>query len=174
MIMKTGKWPKITLVMILLSLCCGFTAASQNTSAYLLPEETLKLLSRSSTKPIDELITTAYPQEELIEYLGLERPNFCACSFHLEEAYPPECVRTFADSATYCVYKLQEGGLVFVFLDEIDLYVDYVFVVKKCLTRDDFRWIQEGSTLADVESVDPGAKLTLSIHPDYLYIGGND
>ena len=69
MIMKTGKWLKTTLVMILLSLCCGFTAASQNTSAYLLPEETLKLLSRSSTKPIDELITTAYPQEELIEYL---------------------------------------------------------------------------------------------------------
>lgn len=123
--------------------------------------ETSEILSHSSEESLDKLITTAYPQEELIRFLSyFESDNFNTVLDHLDEHYPVECLRNFDDSLTYCIYKLQEGGLLYVFFHGTSLkFADYVFVVKEPLTQDSFRKIKKGSNLADVEAVDPGTKL---------------
>lgn len=123
--------------------------------------ETSEVLSHSSVESLDKLITTAYPQEELIRFLSyFESDNFNTMLDHLNEHYPVECLRNFDDSLTYCIYKLQEGGLLYVFFHGTSLkFADYVFVVKEPLTQDSFRRIKKGSNLTDVEAVDPGTKL---------------
>lgn len=133
--------------------------------------ETSEVLSHSSVESLDKLITTSYPQKELISYIHfLSSENVNTMLIHLNEEYPVECLRTFDDSLPYCIYKLQEGGLLYVFFHGTPLkFTDYVFVVKEPLTQDSFRKIKKGSTLAEVEAVDPGTKLIHSIKKEQPY-----
>lgn len=142
----------------------GDTEQSRNTE---------KILQKASKKSLDRLIKTSYPQKELIaslSYLGTD--NFNTSLHWLNNNYPVECIRTPQGFLTYCVYKLEEGGLLFVFFHGEELKsADYIFVVKEPLAKENFDGIQKGMTLADVEAVDPGTKLVNAIYTEYLTMG---
>lgn len=135
--------------------------------------DTEEILQKASKKSLDRLIKTSYPQKELIaslSYLGTD--NFNTSLHWLNNNYPVECIRTPQGFLTYCVYKLEEGGLLFVFFHGEELKsADYIFVVKEPLAKENFDGIQKGMTLADVEAVDPGTKLVNAIYTEYLTMG---
>ena len=143
--------------------------------------DTQQALEKSSTQNADKLITKSYPQAELISFLSYRgSDNFNTQLYSLNNKFPIECIRTFDNAVTYCVYKLKEGGLLYVYFDgflsydsdyanqETLRFANYVFVVKKPLKQEDFKNIKKGSSLEDVEMIDPGTKLINSIQKEYL------
>ncbi|MEG0570123.1 MAG: hypothetical protein RR497_00580 [Oscillospiraceae bacterium] len=131
---------------------------------------TASILERSSRKSYKRLIKKSYHQKELISnlsYFGAD--NFNTMLDEINEKYPVECIRTFDDSLTYCIYKLKEGGLLYVFFhSDILKFADYVFVVKDTLYKKDFDKLRSGDSISEVESIDKGTKLINSIYTEYL------
>lgn len=133
-------------------------------------KQTKEILNKSSKKNLETLITHSYPQKSIIETVNfLCSDNMSTLLNTLNEKYPVECLRTFQNSLDYVIYRLDEGGYLYVFFHGTSLkFADCIFVVKKPLQKEDFSEIKEGSTLADVENIDPGVKLIHSISSYYL------
>ena len=154
-------------------LCCVVLFAQTALSAAAKEEKTEQsvkteeILQRSSTKSMKELITAAYPQDELVgdvAFGGAE--NFRTMLDWLDEQYPMECIRTLENSSlTYCVYRLREGGYFYIFFYGDSLkFTHCAFVAKESLVKSDFIGIRPGNTLLDVERVDSGAELYNLLH----------
>ena len=156
----------LTLLFCSIFLCTGGAMAVDDRIA-----EMEEILGRSSTDSLENLITTAYPQEELISYVDYGgSDNFNTMLYYLNTKYPVECIRDFDNaSLPYCVYRLQEGGYLFIFFHGYELkFADYMFVVKESLTQRDFRHIRPGDSLADVEKMDTGTALYNRLHPEQI------
>ena len=128
-----------------------------------------EILPRNSTKPVDELIKTTYPQEELFSetFVNNVLVNFIRDTYLLEidRCFPAECIRSFDnDSSVYVVYKSKEGSYVYIFFHKIEVGsayfypIQWLFVVKKPLTKERFNSVKNGDTLETIETVDPGLK----------------
>lgn len=134
--------------------------------------KTKEILRRASTEELDGLIQHAYPQEGLIgKVIFGETDNFNTLLCYIDGQYPAECIRTFEDgSLAYCVYKLEEGGRLFIFFyGEGLLFADCAFVVKEPLSKSRFDSVKAGQTLKDVEKLDKGFALYNSVHPEQTY-----
>ena len=135
-----------------------------------------EIWNKHTTHGLDGLITKSYPQADLIDQIRYwYGPNFVTLMQQLDQMYPFECFRTFENTLPYCIYKLDEGGLLFVFLSpggaenyKDNKFVEYIFAVKEPLTKESFAGIKVGMSLADVESIDAGTKLINSINSGYL------
>ena len=133
--------------------------------------ESKAVWSRSSDKSIDSLITTSYSEKDLIEYLNyFGSDNANTMMNVLDTKFPIECLRTPKDTLAYCVYKVKEGGLLYIFFhgDGNLKFADYAFLSKKLLLKDDFNGIKVGDSLATVEAIDEGTKIINSIKYDYF------
>ena len=158
------------------------TADSLSTSSIITNSQMIKtkqILDKSSTEDYKKLIQKSYSEQELIDLLSYcETDNFNTMLYYLNDFFPIECIRSFTESCTYCIYKLKEGGLLYVFFHgdytgdpqkrETLLFTNYIFVVKESLTKNDFKKIKVGSRLKDVEAVDSGTKTINSINNQYL------
>lgn len=125
-----------------------------------------EIYQKSSSDSLDKLIKNSYPQKELlnaIDFGGTDNTNTHLDRLH--EKFPVEALRTFDDgSLIYCVYKLKEGGFLYVFFhnygdsdDEKALrFANHVFIVKDSLTKNSFDSIKPGKSLADIEKIDTG------------------
>ena len=119
-------------------------------------------------------ICNSFSQEELISQIRFMCPfNVATKYYQLKKFYPIEYIHipNSDNSAGYCIYKLSEGGKLFVFFDDNPeglYFVTNIFIVKDLLTRDDFNKLQSGMTLEDVEKIDSGTKVLNSINNDYL------
>lgn len=128
-------------------------------------KKTKEILKKSSKEKLNNLIKNTYSQKDLlskISFGGTDNTN--TMLDWLDEEFPIECIRTFDDdSLVYVVYKLTEGGFLFIFLHDYDAnstkYANYGFIVKEPLTKHDFDSIKSGSTLIDVEKIDVSPKL---------------
>ena len=131
-----------------------------------------KVLDKNNQKPLNEIITTAYPQNELLRSLDFfSSDNFNTMIQELDKKYPIECLRLFDDmSLPYCVYKLKESGYAFLFFhgDQL-LFLDFVFVVKEPLSKTNFDVITQGDTMSKVYEVDNGLKVLNEAIPGYLH-----
>lgn len=132
--------------------------------------QTQEIMERSSTQALHPTIRNAYSQQDLLSMLYYNGSyNFNTQLQNLDAEFPVECLRTFEDAATYCIYRLKEGGYLYVYFDntydgappyEPTLkFAQYVFVVKKKLTRSAFSHIKPGTSIAEVEEIDPGRKI---------------
>ncbi|MDR1564569.1 MAG: hypothetical protein LBS74_06395, partial [Oscillospiraceae bacterium] len=80
-------------------------------------------------------------------------------------------LRTFDNSMSYCVYKLNDGGACYVFFhgEPTFAFADYLFIVKKPLKKSDFLDLKVGDTISKVETIDEGMQAINSIQTDYLF-----
>lgn len=150
------------------------SSSGESTMSEIPPNEELlqtqEILERSSTQERNPSIRNAYAQQELLSMLYYNgSDNFNTQLQDLDAKFPVECIRTFEDTATYCIYRLKEGGYLYVYFDsqydgtppyEPTLkFARYVFVVKKRLTRSDFSHIKPGTPITEIEKTDPGRKI---------------
>ena len=158
--------------LLALLVCCTVLLGSMGVaadSADVYPDETQILIDHSSTKDMDDMITASYPQEILLKHISFGNTvNTDTTVSWLNNLFPIECSRTFEDdSLPYCIYKLQEGGYLYIFFYGIgatNRYASCAFVVKEALKKSDFNRIRPGKTLKDVERIDSGAKLYNLLH----------
>ncbi len=138
--------------------------------------QTQEILEKSSMQDLHPLINHAYSQQDLLSMLYYNgSDNFNTQLQNLNAKFPVECIRTFEDAATYCIYRLKEGGYLYVYFDShydgappydpTLKFARYVFVVKKKLTRSNFSHIKPGTPISEVEEIDPGRKLINEISP---------
>ena len=133
--------------------------------------ETNDIISRGSEKQMNQLITTSYSREELIEFIDYyQADNFTTTMDALDKKFPIQCVRTFPDSMPYSIYKLKDGGLIYIFYRSgYGLFLtEYVFCVNELMKKEDFDKVEIGDSLSSVESIDEGTKIIDSIKSDYL------
>ena len=132
--------------------------------------KTEQILALQSIGSVAPLITTAYSQEELLRdvFFG-GTDNFNTMLNYIAEKFPLECIRTFEKdgSLPYCIYKLREGGRLYIFFHGGGLwFADSVFIIKEPLSQNDFKKITPGKSLADVLKIDEGARLYNEAHPE--------
>ncbi len=135
---------------------------SQEISENPLTTATQAVLDKSSKKAYKYLITKSYETNQLISYICYRYSgNFDTMLHHLDEKFPVQCIRKFDDSLTYCVYKLEEGGLLFIYFHGNDdiAFANYAFVRKKVLYKKDFEKLNIGDSALDVEAIDSDAML---------------
>ncbi|GHV09523.1 hypothetical protein FACS1894217_13970 [Clostridia bacterium] len=126
-----------------------------------------EIYKQASTQSIASLITKTYSETELLKswhFGGYD--DVVTQLWFLAKNYSVECFRLFSGiSLPYAVFELEEGGYLFAFFHKGNS-CDYAFVVKKPLTRKDFKSIKKGMTARDVEAVDPGFKT----YNEYAYL----
>jgi hypothetical protein len=119
-------------------------------------------LGKESLLPYDELISMSYPEWGFYEHgipyqLYIPAASYQITPYGLQEfGYAVECLRRTGDTTAYCMFKTDEGGLVYCFLSKeySSWLVHHAVYVKNALTKDAFAGIGVGSSLRDVSEVD--------------------
>jgi hypothetical protein len=120
-------------------------------------------LEKDNRQPYDTLISASYPEQKFFENSIINWFFFLTAgfqqSFYLmqeEYGYTVECLRRTDDTSAYCIFKTDEGGLVYCFFKEeySSWYLHNAVYVKNALTKDAFTNIGVGSSLRDVSNVD--------------------
>ena len=128
------------------------------------------ILEKASDKNHFLLFDKSYSQYDLLNdlFYGIN-VNINKLMIKLNEQFPIQCLRTFDETLPYCVYKLKEGGKLFVFFDGIGVYdASNVFVIKDKLSKADFEKLTVENTLADVENIDKGVTVVNSTMNKHL------
>jgi hypothetical protein len=124
--------------------------------------QTEEIMRRQSDAKADKLIKSAYSLKDLLDklYFNAETDNVNTMLNNYNEKVPVECLRTFKDgSLPYCIYKIKEGGYLYIFFHGTSLkFANLGFVVKKPLSKTDFSRIKNGDALEKVEDLDEGIK----------------
>ncbi len=119
-----------------------------------------QIVGLHSTEKVAQLITKSVLQEEMMKFVYFGgSDNFNIMLNHYDTKFSVECIRMFEDDnfAPYCIFRLEEGGYLYVFFHGGDLwFTDYAFFVKEPLTYKDFDKVQTGSKLEIVEQIDEG------------------
>ncbi len=163
------------LLALLLFSGCGEIApaisSDEQSSVTVMTTDCASILETSSTKKAAELLKTAYSQQELLDSARFTHSqNTTPMMIELNAKLPMECVRTFDNSYSYCVYRVKGGGRIFVFFVDLAAdqpeqepycYVDRVFFVKKPLEKAAFDTLSSENTLNDVLKIDKGLKAML-------------
>ena len=123
-------------------------------------EITESILERlNNDTPYDELITKeidihAFLSKYANAHLYITLPFIG----DVDEEFPIECLRKNDADYFYTIYKVKQGGLLYAFYYTSEYYIqyswDYYYVVKP-VNKSDFKTIEIGSTIEDVEEIDP-------------------
>ena len=147
----------------------------------------LEIMSMASDKLHEELITTTYSEKILFNKLHhLSFPNapnnlhtifmipivmspFAYALTYVEDAgFPVECFRKLSDDRAYILYRTDEGGYAYIFLENTEYTegkkewrITHANYVKKSLKKSDFDSIKKFSPVKKVAKIDPGIKASL-------------
>jgi hypothetical protein len=140
-------------------------AMSEQEKAEMLRVENVEngALEKDSRRPYDKLISARYPEQGFFDsnvvgrfYNPVMGFQISLCMVQDEYGYTVECLRRISDTSAYCIFKTDEGGLVYCFFrkeySSWDLH--NASYVKNALTKDAFAGIGVGSSFRDVSSVD--------------------
>ena len=115
--------------------------------------------------PYEQLITRAVDIEEFVDKFYIY-PLSMNLGYYLPDIYTSigiECLRETEEGAIYSVHKVVQGGLLYIFYARIpgSRYVKVAdwYYVQKRLSHKDFQSLGKGSTLQEVVSIDPAARI---------------
>jgi hypothetical protein len=142
-------------------------------SSYELEKSILHMKELNENTQISD-IKHSYSQTELISQIGFMCPFNISTTFcQLDKYYSVEYLH-IPDGETgvgYCVYRLIEGGKLFVFFDDNPdgrYHVTLAMVQKELLTQEDFSQLSVGLTLNDVVDIDEGCKILNTVNSNSL------
>ncbi len=127
----------------------------------ILKSQDVILSRRNNKKPYNELITKTV---DLTEFIQKINPNphiveFQPFLYEIDEKVGIECLRKSKTGNYYSVHKLKQGGLLYIFYYTRPtgdcLFMYNWFASQKSLSDDDFSSIAIGSSLEEVENIDP-------------------
>ena len=136
-------------------------------------EITESILERlDNDTPYDELITKEIDIHDFLsEYTcsyGYTVPPFIG---ELDDDFTIECLRKNDADYLYSVHKVKQGGLLYLFYGNTEGYIqsswDYYYVVKP-VSKAEFKKIKIGSTIEDVEAIDPATTIFKQHIVDYI------
>lgn len=113
--------------------------------------------------PYDQMITQTCDVHEFLELFG-EYPEGNGLLTVVAEEIGVECLRTNSAGTRYSIHKVEQGGWLYIFYRyrEFDsaYYIDNWFYVNEDRSFADFDAIEIGSTIQEVEKIDPSARLS--------------
>ncbi|MCL2141182.1 MAG: hypothetical protein FWH42_05950 [Dehalococcoidia bacterium] len=138
-------------------------------------QKELEMISNASQKPHEQLITKTYSEKEAFEkrlvYYLADDPGvvsyFAIGLSDLERDFPVECLRRTGEQKVYALYKTNEGGLIYTFVEEggrgeKGWVVTHSLYVKKALVKSDFDAVKKGDSIKKVNKIDPTVELYLN------------
>lgn len=136
--------------------------------------ETQRILASASEAPLDSLISVQYSVQDLMENFDCLSDSNLAFLHRWNQQFPVECLRTFNDGTCYCVYKAEEGGLVYAFfeLKEGVGIPRYLFYATSVVPNNAFTKLGRGTPAGELNSLDPGLQPAIAaggeIYTNYL------
>lgn len=135
-----------------------------------------EIMSNASERPYQQVITTTYSEKEAFEkglvYYLVDRlayaSYFALPLSNLEVDFPVECLRRTSDKKAYVLYRTDDGGLVYCFLEdgasgnEGRWIITHSIYVKKSLDKSDFDAVKAGDSIHLISQIDPTVDLYLA------------
>ncbi len=153
---------KLKIFMFLLAFCVVFSGCTNSVQKEVglfklsQVERNALILERADTKRYLPFLKKGYSQTDLLKSLNFGMSdNMNTDLYYIDEKYTVKYLRSFGDSLPYCIYKLKEGGKLFVFFHS-GLKADNVFIVKNKLSQSNFKELKAGDSITEVEKIDEG------------------
>lgn len=150
--------------------------SSRNDKDTLLEKETAILKKVNNSDKYDQLITNSIDINFFVQTFDSDPSNlFNGNSIHISQIADTiglQCLRQKPDGTLYSVHKIKQGGLLYIFYNQYDTYVNKTFVrnwyyVKKDLQYEDFSAINIGDNIKKVQSIDPATSVYINRLNDY-------
>lgn len=119
--------------------------------------------SAMTALPYDQMITKSHDIHEFLEHFGIEVKGRYVQNV-IADRMGIECLRTNCSGIRYSIHKIKQGGLLYIFYsDREEGWARNWFYVQKDQCYSDFSSIQIGSSIKEVERIDPAAQLSENV-----------
>lgn len=162
-------WFIFLIFMILIcSTSCYSSSLKKKYDTHRSEKEILEIVDNET--PYDKLITQEYDINDIVEkyFMPCEKWN-TALNIpisNIDVGLPIECLRQNKAGNYYTVYKIKQGGLLYIFYSPKirDVFmpeqkIERWFYINKPLSYTDFSSIVENSSWDEIKKIDPGAQI---------------